>query len=126
MNESYILFILYQFNVKELFILIHNNKSSLLSVASCNWWQKFPRVEAPLDMVPWGGGSLPLSSFQKKQHSTIIFDQGHTKIGNIGQNVMLKITRFLYVLSITTRKIVDSNHPMFFKHHWIMNNYYII
>ena len=29
MNESYILFILYQFNVKELFILIHNNKGSL-------------------------------------------------------------------------------------------------
>ena len=93
MNKSYIMFILYQYNVKELFILIHNNKSSLLSVASCNWWQKFPRVEAPLDMVPWGGGSLPLSSF-KKQHSTIIFDQGHTKIGNIGQNVMLKITCF--------------------------------
>ena len=65
MNKSYIMFILYQYNIRELFILIHNNKSSLLSVASCNWWQTFPRVEAPLDMVPWGDGSLPLSSFQK-------------------------------------------------------------
>ena len=34
-NESYILFISYNYNVKELFILIHNNKGSLSSNDVC-------------------------------------------------------------------------------------------
>ena len=67
-------------------------------------------MEAPLDMVPWGGGSLPLSSFQKNNIRLLYLIRDTQKIGNISQNVMLKITCFspFLVVKINT---VGQNIP---------------